>query len=114
MISLLHVDPDAALQKNLKDYFESSGEICVTSVASAREAHYLLRSQRFDIIIAEYQLPVTNGQAFLEALRRSRKNSTPFIFFAKKADNKAVINALNTGATHFVLRDATRQKSSWS
>lgn len=104
MISLLHVDPDTALQKSLKDYFERSGGISVTSVASAREAYSLLRSQRFDIIIAEYQLPVTNGQAFLEALRRSRKNSTPFIFFAKKADNKAVINALNTGATHFVLK----------
>jgi PAS domain S-box-containing protein len=104
MISLLHVDPDTALQKSLKDYFERSGGISVTSVASAREAYSLLRSQRFDIIIAEYQLPVTNGQTFLEALRRSRKNSTPFIFFAKKADNKAVINALNTGATHFVLK----------
>jgi len=110
MISLLHIDADKALQDALRGYLDRGGGISVTSLSSAEEALDLIRTKQFDIIISEYLLPATGGQAFLEILRRSRNNSTPFIFFARKADNKAVINALNTGATHFVLKGRDPKK----
>jgi PAS domain S-box-containing protein len=99
-----------ALQGALKEYLESGGGISVVSLNSAVEALDLLRTRQFDIIVSEYLLTVTDGQTFLEVLRRSRKNTTPFIFFAKKADNKVVINALNTGATYFVLKGRDPKK----
>jgi PAS domain S-box-containing protein len=110
MISLLHVDSDTALQVALKEYLDSCGGISVVSINSANEALDLLRTRQFDIIVSEYRLPTTDGQTFLEALRRSRIKSIPFIFFAKKADHKAVINALNTGATFFVLKGREPKK----
>jgi len=110
MISLLHVDPDMALQNALKEYLDSSGGISVTSVSSAQDALDLLKTRQYDIIVSEFSLPVTDGQTFLEVLRRSRKNSAPFIFFAKKADNKVVINALNAGATFFALKGRDPKK----
>jgi len=104
MISLLHVDSDTTLQTLLREFLTSCGEISVVSLSSAYEALDLLKTTRFDVIVSEYHLPTTDGQTFLEVLRRVRKNSTPFIFFAKKADHHVVINALNTGATFYVLK----------
>ncbi|MDD1687654.1 PAS domain S-box protein [Methanoregula sp.] len=110
MISLLHVDSDTALQVSLKEYLERGGGISVVSIRSASEALDLLRTTQFDIIVSEYKLLSTDGQAFLEVLRRNRKISTPFIFFAKKAGNTVVINALNAGATFFVLKGRAPKK----
>jgi len=110
MISLLHVDSDTALQAALKQYLESNGGISVESIHSANEALDLLRAKQFDIIVSEYQLPAMDGRAFLEELRRTRKISTPVIFFAKKAGNTVVINALNAGATFFVLKGRDPKK----
>jgi PAS domain S-box-containing protein len=110
MISLLHVDADMVLRNALKEYLDSCGGISVTSLSSAEDALSLLKTTRFDIIISEYRLPDTSGQTFLEMVRRSRNDSAPFIFFAKNADNKAVINALNTGATYFVLKGRDPKK----
>jgi PAS domain S-box-containing protein len=104
MISLLHVDSDATLQGALREFLHSCGGISVVSLPSAYEALDVLKTMQFDVIVSEYNLPTTDGQTFLEILRRGRKNSTPFIFFAKKADRHGVINALNTGATFYVLK----------
>jgi len=104
MISLLHVDSDTTLQASLREYLESCGGISVVSVNSAYEALDLLRTKQFDIIVTDYLPPMTDGRTFLEALHNRRKITTPVIFFAKKADQKAVINALNTGATFYVLK----------
>jgi PAS domain S-box-containing protein len=110
MISLLHVDTDPGLQASLREYLESSGGISVVSIGSAYDALDLLKKTRFDIVVSEYLLPVTDGQTFLEVLRRRRKDTTPFIFFAKKADHRAVINALNNGATFYVLKGREPKK----
>jgi PAS domain S-box-containing protein len=110
MVSLLYVDSDKALQVALKEYLDSCGGISVVSINSAPEAIDLLRTTWFDIIVSEYHLPTMDGLTFLEVLRRNEKNRTPFIFFAKKADHKAVINALNTGATFYVLKGREPKK----
>jgi PAS domain S-box-containing protein len=104
MLSLLHVDSDVTVQNGLREYLATRGGISVVPCPSAYEALDLLRTHRFDAIVSEFILPVTGGQTFLEILRRGRKDATPFIFFAKTADRHAVIQALNTGATYYVLK----------
>jgi len=104
MISLLLVDNDVRLLQEMKSFLEEDGKVHVESITSVVEALDRIRVQQFDAIISEYILQVTDGQTFLEILRRSRKNDTPFIFFAKKTGNREVIQALNAGATFYVLK----------
>jgi len=105
MISLLYVDTNSRLQESLKEYLEKDGRIRVDVLSSAADALDLLRNNKFDLIISEYFLPVTDGQTFLEVLRRTRNDPVPFIFFAKKVGNDVVIKALNTGATFYILKE---------
>jgi len=104
MISLLLVDNDVRLLQEMKSFLEEDGMVQAVSITSVVEALDRIRVQQFDAIISEYILQITDGQTFLEILRRSRKNDTPFIFFAKKTGNREVINALNAGATFYVLK----------
>ena len=110
MISLLYVDSDNRLQEELKTYLEQDGKIRVEFLPSAADALDVLKTKKFEVIISEYFLPVTDGQTFLEILRRARNDPIPFIFFAKKAGNDAVIKALNTGATFYVLKGKCPEK----
>jgi len=104
MISVLYVESDTRLQADLKVYLERDNRIKVETLPSAAEALDLIKTNKFDAIVSEYYLPVTDGQTFLEVLRRARNDPIPFIFFAKKAGNEAVIKALNLGATFYVLK----------
>jgi PAS domain S-box-containing protein len=107
MISLLYIDPDQRLQKSLKWYLEQDAGITVTLLPSATAALDLIKTQRIDAIVSEYILPVTDGQTFLEILRRTRKETIPFIIFADKPAPAVLIQALNAGATNFVLKGKT-------
>jgi PAS domain S-box-containing protein len=104
MISVLYVDSDPRLQADLKEYLERDNRMRVETLSSATDALDLVKTKKFDAIVSEYYLSVTDGQTFLEVLRRARNNPIPFIFFAKKAGNEAVIKALNLGATFYVLK----------
>jgi PAS domain S-box-containing protein len=102
MILLLYIESDAGLQADLKKFLERNNEIRVESIASATDALDRIRTKKFDAIVSEYFLPVTDGQTFLEILRNVRNDFTPFIFFGKQPNNDIIIKALNAGATFYV------------
>ena len=104
MISVLYVDADAGLRREVAAFLGSDPEIRVVALASAYEALDLLRERRFDVIVSESSLSVTAGVTFLEVLRRVRRDSTPFIFFAKKSTHADAIEALNMGVTFYLLK----------
>jgi len=104
MISVLYVDADAGLRREVAAFLHSDPDIRVVSLASAYEALDLLREKRFDVIVSESSLAVTTGVTFLDVLRRVRRDSTPFIFFARKSTHADVIEALNIGATFYLLK----------
>jgi PAS domain S-box len=104
MISVLYVDSDAGLRAEVQEFLNQDSDIRVIALASAYDALDLLRERRFDVIVSESSLAVTTGVTFLEVLRRVRRDTTPFIFFAKKSTHEDTINALNTGATFYLLK----------
>jgi PAS domain S-box-containing protein len=110
MISVLYVEPDSRMQEEVRGFLESDPGIRVVTLGSAYEALDLIRERRFDVIVSESCLPVTDGQAFLEVLRLGRKESTPFIIFAKKSSHTDAIRALNTGATYYLLKGTDPEK----
>lgn len=104
MISVLYVDPDARIREEVSAFLTEDPETEVSALRSAYEALDLITVQHFDVIVSDFFLPVTNGQTFLEILRRTRRQTTPFIFFAKKTSHATVIEALNAGANFYLLK----------
>jgi signal transduction histidine kinase/FixJ family two-component response regulator len=110
MISVLYVDPDARMREEVCTFLQTDPAIRVEAFVSAHDALDLVREHRFDAIVSESHLPVTDGQTFLEVLRQGRKETTPFIFFAKKSSHSEAIRALNSGATYYLLKGNNPEK----
>jgi len=108
-IRVLHVDDEAAdleitrvfLKRETKENFE------IASALSAEEALEKLKSEHFDAVISDYQMPGMNGIEFLEAVRKSENHiaNIPFILFTGKGGTEVAREALNKGADRYVTKN---------
>ncbi|RZN36131.1 MAG: response regulator [Methanophagales archaeon ANME-1-THS] len=78
----------------------------IIPVLSAEEALELLGREDFDVIVSDYQMPGMNGLELLEELKK-RGNTTPFILFTGKGEEKVAMEALNKGANRYVCKDSS-------
>lgn len=103
MIHLLLVDDEPAILEVGKVFLEDQGGFCVDVAESAKEAMALLKSRRYDVVVSDYEMPQTNGIAFLKAVRRFCPGM-PFILFTGKGREEVVIEALNSGADFYLQK----------
>ena len=61
------------------------------------------RSQRWDVVIADYTMPKFSGTAALE-LVRSRSLDAPFIFVSGTIGEDAAVAAMKTGADDYIMK----------
>jgi PAS domain S-box-containing protein len=101
MISVLYVEDDASLLEIGKFLLEKDGSVEVDTCSSVKEALKKISGKRYDVILSDYGMPVTNGIKFLKTLR-SDGDTTPFFFFAGKGRKSVIIEALNLGADFYL------------
>ncbi|GAB6286754.1 MAG: hypothetical protein STSR0009_29570 [Methanoregula sp.] len=102
-IRVLYVDDEQYLLDLGKVFLERSGNFVVTTSTGAPEALRMLELARFDAIISDYQMPEMDGIEFLKVIR-GRGDTTPFIIFTGKGREEVVIEALNSGADHYIQK----------
>ena len=103
-VKLLLVDDEEAMLKTSKKYLEKLNQNYKISTAKSVDVAFkLLRSEFFDIIISDFQMPDKDGLEFLEELRESG-NETPFIMFTERGREEVVIQALNLGADYYLQK----------
>lgn len=104
-IAILHLedsDLDASFIRDLLERAEIS--IALTRVTDRRGFVAAVESQRFDVILSDYQVPGFDG---LDALDLTRKHQpdTPFIFVSGAMGEELAIEMLHRGATDYVLKE---------
>jgi len=100
LIRVLHVDDDADFLKSSKLILEMQGSFQIETALSVKEALKKIRQKPYDVIIADYKMPETNGLNFLKELR-DNGNDVPFILFTGKGREEIAIEALNLGADRY-------------
>lgn len=107
-IRVLHVEDTPADFELTRLFMKRKGytNLQITPAFSAEEALERLRSEEFDVIVSDYQMPGMNGLEFLEELKK-RGNTTPFILFTGKGEEKVAMDALNKGADRYVCKDGS-------
>jgi len=103
VLRILYVDDEPGLLEIGKIFLEDEGTFSVDTLISARTALTCLNTERYDAIIADYQMPGMDGIEFLRQLRASG-NTTPFILFTGRGREEIVIQALNEGADFYLQK----------
>ncbi|MEI7434736.1 MAG: PAS domain S-box protein [Methanomicrobiales archaeon] len=107
-LRILYVDDEPGLLQIGKLFLEQSGDFSVETIDSAPNALELLKSEQFDAIVSDYQMPEIDGIQFLKQLKESG-NTTPFIIFTGKGREEVVIQALNEGADFYLQKGGDPQ-----
>jgi len=83
----------------------------VVSARSAMEAMRLLEqsADTIDVVITDYLMPCVNGIEFVRLLRREKK-TVPVIMVSAYATGEAIMDALTSGCTSFLLKPFTLER----
>ena len=111
-LRVLYIDDEPGLLEIGKLFLEIEGVFTVSTLTSATEALVQLKTERFDAIVSDYQMPEMDGITFLKQLKASG-NQTPFIIFTGRGREEVVIEALNSGAD-FYLQKGGEPKSQFA
>nr|WP_319539580.1 PAS domain S-box protein [uncultured Methanospirillum sp.] len=102
---VLYVDDEPGFLDLCKTFLERSGGLAVETSRSGSEALRLLREERFDAIIADYQMPGMDGVELLVTVRSDPLIcEIPFILFTARGREEVVIRAINNGADFYLQK----------
>ena len=99
---ILVVDDEVGIRDLLTDAL-SMGDYDVTTAEDGQKAINLLRTQKFDLIIADINMPILDGYSMLERIRGA-DDQTPVLILTARNDRKDVATGLRIGADDYVLK----------
>ncbi|MBQ7497891.1 MAG: response regulator, partial [Selenomonas sp.] len=101
--SILLVDDDNAFLQTVTNWL--SGTYRITPVTSGAQALMYIADNRPDLILLDYEMPVTSGPQVLEMIRSETKvGSIPVIFLTGKGDRESVMKVLELKPDGYLLK----------
>ncbi len=102
MTKILYVDDEPILLNLARMFIEKNGFL-VDTAENAPDALELMKTNSYDAIISDYQMPVMDGIEFLKTIRNSG-DETPFIIFTGRGREEVVIQAFENGADFYIQK----------
>lgn len=99
--TILIVDDEAKLRDLIRVYLEQEG-YRVVEAGHGREALYVARVEKPDLVILDVMMPEMGGFEFMRAF--SKEASTPVIMLTAKVDDQDKIVGLELGADDYVTK----------
>ncbi len=101
----LHLEDDPLYVELVKEVLTTHGfDIKTLAIDHRSRYEELTQDDRFDLILADYELPDFNGMLALERAKEKCPN-TPFIFLTGMMGEEKAIDTLKSGATDYVLKN---------
>ena len=101
VIHILLVDDEPCSLEISKRILLTKDNFVIETASCVEEAFKKIKTQTYDVIISDYEMPQKNGLQFLEELRLQKKE-IPFILFTGKGRDEISIKALNLGVDGYI------------
>ncbi|MFN8496644.1 MAG: response regulator transcription factor [Anaerolineae bacterium] len=99
--TILIVDDETKLRQMIRVYLEQEG-YRVVEAANGREAMYVARYEKPDLIILDLMMPEMGGYEFMRAY--SKEADTPVIMLTAKVEDTDKILGLEVGADDYITK----------
>jgi PAS domain S-box-containing protein len=103
-VNILHLEDNFIEAEIIQSTLVNEGLDCnITRVESQEDFVSALEKEEFDIILADYTLPIFDGMSALEIVKEKCPH-IPFIFASGTIGEEFAVEAVRRGATDFVLK----------
>lgn len=107
--SIMVVDDDATYIGVIRDWLKDKYKVHLA--ASGMQAISILGTTDVDLILLDYEMPVTSGPKVLEMLRSdSGTKRIPVIFLTAKSDKDSVMNVMSLKPEGYLLKTITQEE----
>lgn len=101
--TILVIDDSGAMLRNVKGWLEDKYQVVLAN-SGAMGLKYVV-SNKPDLILLDYEMPVIDGKQVLEILRSEPESEDiPVVFLTSKDDKAHVVNILNLKPTGYLLK----------
>ncbi|WP_123532953.1 GAF domain-containing protein [Halosimplex salinum] len=101
---VLHVDDDTDLAAVTSRHLElESDRLSVVTVDAPETALERIRTEQFDCVVSDYQMPGMDGLALLEAVRAEYPD-LPFVLYTGKGSEEVASDAIAAGVTDYLQK----------
>ncbi|MBE5915335.1 MAG: response regulator [Pseudobutyrivibrio ruminis] len=106
---ILIVDDDGTMLRTIESWLSNKYQVFM--VNSGMAAITFLAKKEVDLILLDYEMPVTSGPQVLEMLKsESATQSIPVMFLTNKSDKESVMNVLSLKPEKYLLKTLTRDE----
>jgi PAS domain S-box-containing protein len=103
-IRLLHVDDDPAFAEMVSQFLERECSTCrVTTTTDVPAGLEQLRSEAFDCVVSDYEMPGETGLDLLRAVRDSHPD-LPFVLFTGRGSEEIAAEAISAGVSDYLQK----------
>lgn len=96
------------VKKCLRSYFPGIG---MDDAVNGRKAQQLLASQRFDLVLCDWEMPEMSGLELLVWFRAQPEYAkTPFIMVTSRGDKENVVQAIQAGVSDYIGKPFTNEQ----
>ena len=109
-IKILVVDDFATMRKVIRNLLKQVGYENIVEAEDGVTALRVLKSQKVDLIVSDWNMPNMTGLELLKAVRADEDlKSTPFLMVTAEALQDNVIAAVKAGVSNYIVKPFTAE-----
>ncbi len=104
-MKILVVDDFSTMRKIIKNLLRKLGYQEVHEAENGEVALEMLKSDNFNFILADWNMPKMNGLDLLKAIREDEKyKDIPFVMVTSEANKDNILKAVEAGADDYIVK----------
>jgi two-component system chemotaxis response regulator CheY len=109
-IKILVVDDFATMRKVVRNLLKQGGYENIAEAEDGVTALKVLKSQKIDLVISDWNMPNMTGLELLKAVRSDEDlKATPFLMVTAEALQDNVITAVKAGVSNYIVKPFTAE-----
>jgi len=109
-IKILVVDDFATMRKVIRNLLKQSGYENIVEAEDGVNALKILKSQKIDFVISDWNMPNMSGLELLKAVRADEElKSLPFLMVTAEALQENVVAAVKAGVSNYIVKPFTSE-----
>lgn len=107
---ILVVDDFNTMRRIVKNILKQLGFENVGEAENGQEALEVLKKEKFDFVITDWNMPVMNGLDLLKAIKADAAlKDLPVMMVTAEAQQQNIVEAIKTGASNYIVKPFTAE-----